>query len=70
MIHKIFPTFQDLDCIMGKQMSTCIYMISSPVLYLLHIMKSLGGKKSISKSAGCVRVSVVMVLVLCPIGLD
>lgn len=45
VIHKICPTFQDLAHMPEKQMSKSIYnMISPLLLYLLHVMKSLGKK--------------------------
>lgn len=68
MIHKICPAFQDLACMLEKQMTKSHHnMIGAAVLYLLDAMRSLG-KKSISKS-GCMRDSVVIVLVVCPRGL-
>lgn len=59
MIHKIFPAFQGLERMLGKQISKSNYnMISVPVLYLLQAVRS-RKTKSIGKSARCVRESVV-----------
>lgn len=63
MIHKIFPAFQDLECMLGKQMSKRNYDSTMFTTYYEITEK----QAWVNLLAVCG--SVVMVSGVCPIGL-